>query len=65
MPYDQLKTTHYFATPFAKSFTDYVLPVPAGPAGDPPKFNLSAPISVMNHLSVSGVITSLFEFPRY
>jgi len=28
---EQLKTTHYLARPFAKSFTDSVLPVPAGP----------------------------------
>lgn len=59
IPYEQLNTTHCFAMPFAKSFTDYVLPVPAGPAGAPPKFNFNAPINVINHLSVKGVITNL------
>lgn len=43
----QLKTTHCFATAFAKSLVDSVLPVPAGPAGAPPKMSFSAPISVM------------------
>jgi len=37
-PSEQLKTRHYVANNFAKSFTDSVFPVPAGPNGDPPKF---------------------------
>lgn len=44
---EQLNTTHYLAKALAKSFVDSVLPVPAGPAGAPPKFNLSAPIRVI------------------
>jgi hypothetical protein len=44
---EQLNTTHYFANAFAKSFVDSVLPVPAGPAGAPPKFNFNAPINVI------------------
>jgi len=44
---EQLNTTHCLANAFAKSFVVYVLPVPAGPAGAPPKFNFNAPIKVM------------------
>lgn len=44
---EQLKTTHCFAKAFAKSLVVYVFPVPAGPAGAPPKFNLRAPIKVI------------------
>jgi len=43
----QLKTTHYFANALAKSLVDSVLPVPAGPAGAPPKLSHKAPINVM------------------
>lgn len=42
----------------ARSFTVYVFPVPAGPAGDPPSLNVNAVVRVMTHLSVSGVITN-------
>jgi hypothetical protein len=44
---EQLNTTHYFANALARSFVDSVLPVPAGPAGAPPKSSFKAPISVI------------------
>jgi len=44
---EQLKTTHCFAKAFAKSFVDYVFPVPAGPAGAPPRLSFRAPMSVI------------------
>jgi hypothetical protein len=44
---EQLKTTHCFANALARSLVVYVFPVPAGPAGAPPKFNFSAPINVI------------------
>jgi hypothetical protein len=47
MESEQLKTTHCLAKALAKSLTDYVFPVPAGPAGAPPKLSLSAPIKVI------------------
>ena len=49
----------------AKSFVVSVFPVPAGPAGAPPKFNLNAPIKVKLHLSVNGVITKISALPTY
>jgi hypothetical protein len=47
MESEQLKTTHCLARAFARSLVVYVLPVPAGPAGAPPKLSLSAPMSVI------------------
>ena len=47
MESEQLNTTHYLANALARSLVDSVLPVPAGPAGAPPRFNFNAPISVM------------------
>jgi len=44
---EQLKTTHYLARALARSFVDSVLPVPAGPAGAPPRFSWRAPIRVI------------------
>ena len=44
---EQLKTTHCLAKAFARSLVDYVFPVPAGPAGAPPKFSFRAPIKVI------------------
>ena len=44
---EQLKTTHYLARALARSLVDSVLPVPAGPAGAPPRSSLSAPIRVI------------------
>ena len=44
---EQLKTTHCLAKALARSLVVYVFPVPAGPAGAPPKLSLRAPISVM------------------
>ena len=35
-PSEQLKTTQGTARAFARSFTVYVFPVPAGPSGAPP-----------------------------
>jgi hypothetical protein len=55
----QLVTTQRNARPLARSFTVSVFPVPAGPAGAPPRKKVSAVVNVMTHLSVSGVITSL------
>ena len=43
-PSEQLKTTHCLARDLAKSFVVSVLPVPAGPAGAPPRSNCKAPI---------------------
>jgi len=39
MSSEQLKTTHCFARALARSLVDSVLPVPAGPAGAPPKLS--------------------------
>jgi len=47
MPSEQLKTTHYFAKALARSLVDSVFPVPAGPAGAPPRLRERAPIKVM------------------
>ena len=52
-------------SPLAKSLVDYVLPVPAGPAGAAPNLILMAPMMVIQHRSVSGVMTSLLITPRY
>ena len=46
MPSWQLKTTHFLASALARSLVVSVLPVPAGPAGAPPSFIASAPVSV-------------------
>jgi len=43
----QLNTLQSVARFLLKSFVVSVLPVPAGPAGAPPKFNLRAPINVI------------------
>ncbi|EPY23818.1 hypothetical protein AGDE_12710 [Angomonas deanei] len=53
------------AIAFAKSLTDSVLPVPAGPPGAPPRLKVRAWVSVMKHRSVSGVITSRPFNPMY
>lgn len=47
IPSEQLNTTHYLARALARSLVDSVLPVPAGPAGAPPKFKLRAPMRVI------------------
>ncbi len=49
----------------AKSFVDYVLPVPAGPAGLAPNLFAKADVIVIQHLSVRGVITNLDVAPKY
>ena len=42
-----------------------VFPDPAGPEGAPPSFMLRALINVLIALSVNGVITKRFAFPKY
>ena len=49
----------------ARSLTVSVFPVPAGPAGDPPKCKCMAPVRVRKHRSVRGVITNRGEQPKY
>lgn len=49
----------------ARSLTLSVLPVPVGPAGQPPRFRSRAPVSVSQHLLVRGVRTSLGVQPKY
>lgn len=55
----------YLANDLARSLHDSVFPVPAGPAGLAPSFICKAPVMVIQHLSVKGVITSLVVAPRY
>jgi hypothetical protein len=43
----QLNTLHSLAKFLARSLVVSVLPVPAGPDGDPPKLSLIAPINVI------------------
>ena len=62
---EQLNTMHYLAVALAKSFVVSVFPVPAGPSGAPPKLSYKAPIKVLKHQSVKGVMTNLLWFPRY
>lgn len=62
---EQLKTIQYLPSDLAKSLHDSVLPVPAGPAGLAPNLICSAPVIVIQHLSVKGVITNLLVAPKY
>lgn len=62
---EQLNTTQNIPIPFAKSFVLSVFPVPAGPAGDAPNLIFNAPVIVIQHLSVKGVMTSLVVAPKY
>lgn len=62
---EQLNTIQTLANPLAKSLVDYVLPVPAGPAGEAPKWLAIALVIVIQQRSVSGVITNLLVAPRY
>lgn len=55
----------YLAKDLARSLQDSVLPVPAGPAGFAPNLICNAPVMVIQHLSVSGVITNLVVAPKY
>jgi hypothetical protein len=55
----------YLPKALAKSLQLSVLPVPAGPAGEDPNLIPNAPVIVIQHLSVSGVITSLLVAPKY
>ena len=43
-PSEQLNTTHCLASALAKSLVVSVFPVPAGPAGAPPKSSCNAPM---------------------
>jgi hypothetical protein len=49
----------------ARSLVDYVLPVPAGPAGEAPSLLAKADVIVIQQRSVSGVITNLEVAPKY
>ena len=60
-----LKTTHCIPIALAKSLVDSVLPVPAGPAGEAPSLMFKALVIVIQHLSVSGVMTNLEVAPMY
>lgn len=56
---------HNLPKALAKSLVDSVLPVPAGPAGDAPSLLASADVMVIQHRSVSGVMTNLLVAPKY
>jgi len=49
----------------AKSFTDSVLPVPAGPYIEEPNFIERLLVIVIQQRSVRGVITNLVDTPIY
>jgi hypothetical protein len=55
----------YRPNAFAKSLQLSVLPVPAGPAGAAPNLIANAPVIVIQHLSVNGVITKRVVAPKY
>lgn len=56
---------HNLPKALAKSLVDSVLPVPAGPAGDAPSLLANADVMVIQHRSVSGVMTNLLVAPKY
>jgi hypothetical protein len=60
-----LNTTQNIPNALAKSLVDSVFPVPAGPAGAAPNYMFKAPVIVIQHLSVKGVITKRLVAPRY
>ena len=62
---EQLNTIQSLPSALAKSFVDYVFPVPAGPAGEAPSLLASAEVIVIQHLSVRGVITNREVAPKY
>jgi len=62
---EQLNTTHWIPKLFARSFVDSVFPVPAGPAGAAPSLIAIAPVMVIQHQSVRGVMTNLDIAPIY
>lgn len=49
--------------PLARSLVDSVFPVPAGPRGFAPSFKSRAPVIVIQHRSVSGVMTRRVAAP--
>lgn len=56
---------HNLPKALAKSLVDSVLPVPAGPAGDAPSLLANADVMVIQHRSVSAVMTNLLVAPKY
>ncbi len=62
---EQLNTIQYLPNAFDKSLQLSVFPVPAGPYGLAPNFICKAPVIVIQHLSVKGVITNLVIAPKY
>lgn len=56
---------HILPKALARSLVDSVFPVPAGPAGADPSPMLRAEVIVIQHLSVSGVMTILVVGPMY
>lgn len=60
-----MNTIQYLPKTLAKSLQDSVFPVPAGPAGAAPNFIPKAPVMVIQHLSVKGVITKREDAPKY
>jgi len=60
-----LNTIQRIAIALARSLVDSVLPVPAGPAGLAPSLMWRAPVMVIQHLSVKGVITRREVAPMY
>ena len=62
---EQLKTIQSLPSALAKSFVDSVFPVPAGPAGEAPSLFAKAEVMVIQHRSVSGVMTRREVAPKY
>jgi len=60
-----LKTIQSIPSALPRSFVLSVLPVPAGPAGAAPNLIYKAPVIVIQHLSVRGVMTNLVVAPKY
>ena len=56
---------HNIPSALARSLVDSVFPVPAGPEGLAPSLICKAPVIVIQHLSVKGVMTSLEVAPIY
>jgi len=61
----QLMTIQKMPQALAKSLVLSVFPVPAGPAGAAPSLICMAPVIVIQHLSVNGVMTKREVGPIY
>lgn len=61
----QLNTNTNLPNYAPNAFTLSVLPVPAGPNGDPPILKCNAYVNVKKHLSVNGVYTNFSATPKY